>query len=344
MSRLRLPDLSRVAPLPPLPPPTPAGAIRILLSRRQFLKAAGAATVLLCAPWTRVERVWARARGRFFTPTERRTLEALVDTILPSDADPGATDLGVVTYIERFLTAFEERVPRLYAGGPFSNRNPFINYATGTPSRRRPKNALKRFIPPSRLQSLYWRWQLVGTAGLPAAEQAVVAPLDAQLGGPLVGLRDSYRTGLQQLDALSRTRTGKSFLALDAAARADVVYAAGGTFNPGPVPAFPKDARRDDKTFIDLVIQHTLEGAFSVPEYGGNRGGRGWRLIGLEGDSQPLGYALYSRRDDAYRERADHPLSTPDPDEVNGAKPLSAEADLIQRSIVLGASFIPDGC
>ena len=45
-------------------------------------------------------------------------------------------------------------------------------------------------------------------------------------------------------------------------------------------------------------------------------------MLGLEGDSQPLGYALYSRRADAYRERADHPLSTPNPDEI--ARPAAA--------------------
>lgn len=336
MSRLRLPDFSRVAPLPPAaPPPTTATAVRVLLSRRQFLKAATAATALLVLPWTRVERVWARARGRFFTAGERRTLEALVDTILPPDAEPGATDLGVVTYIDRFLFAFEERVPRLYAGGPFSGRNPFINYATGTPSRRRPKNAFKRFIPPTRLQSLYWRWQLVGTSGLSAAEQTLVAPLDAQLGGALIGLQELYRTGLASLDALARTQEGKTFADLDVDGRARVRDKA--------KASFPKDPRRNQNV-IDLVVQHTLEGAFSAPEYGGNRGGRGWRLIGLEGDSQPLGYALYSRRDDAYRPRAGHPLSGPDPDEADGPQPLSAEADLIQRSIVLGASIFPDGC
>ena len=57
-------------------------------------------------------------------------------------------------------------------------------------------------------------------------------------------------------------------------------------------------------------------------------------MLGLEGDSQPLGYALYSRRADDYRERPDLPLSTPNPDEVTGPAPLSAEADQVQQFIV----------
>ena len=339
MSRLRLPNLSFARPAAPPPPPTPAQVVRILLGRRAFLKALGAASVLLLAPWTRVERAWAARRGRFFTKSERRTLEALVDTIIPPDDMPGAAALGAVGYIEGLLTMFDARRPRLYAGGPFSNRNPLIDFATGTPGKKRPKNAMKKFVPPNRLQALYWRWQIVGTIELgkndPAA-RALVEPLDAQLGGaPLVGLRDLYRDGLAQLDTSSREAHGVPFVDLDDAARNQVATAAR--------LSLPVDPRRD-RNFIDLVVQNTVEALFAVPEYGGNRKGGGWALAGIEGDSQPLGYALYSRADDAYHERADHPLSTPNPDELSGPKPLAEISDTIQTVIVAGSSIYPDGC
>jgi hypothetical protein len=336
MSRLRLPNFTFAAPPATPSAPTPARAVRVLLGRREFLKALGATSVLLLAPWTRVERAWAAAKGRFFTKSERATLEALVDTIIPPDDEPGAAELGVVRYVEGLLTAFDERTPRLFAGGPFSNRNPFIDFDTGTPARRRSRNSFKRFVPPNRLQALYWHWQLVGTAGLDAGERALIEPLDAQIGaGPLLGLRDVYRTGLEQLDALSRTEEGAPFLDLDQAARERVREAAR--------VALPNDPRRG-KNFLGLVVQHTMEGMFAAPEYGGNRKLGGWRLSGIEGDSQPLGYALYSKRDDAYHERADHPLSTPNPDEIAGPAPLSPVSNTVQQLIVAGAGIFPDEC
>jgi hypothetical protein len=337
VSRLRLPDFrafASIAPSPP-PPPTPVEAVGLLLSRRQFLKAAGAATVVASLPWQRVERAWAARRGHFFTRTERRTLAPLLESIMPADADPGATKLGVLRYIERTLTAFDYRVPAIYAGGPFSGRRPFIDYDDGTPSKKRPRNDFKRFVEPNRLQSLDFRWQILGTSGLDASERALVAPLDAQRGGPLIGLIEHYRNGLAQLDALSRTEAGAPFYQLDATAQATVRNLAR--------TRFPIDPRRG-MNFIDIVVQHTIEGAFSAPEYGGNRRSLGWKLLRVEGDSQPLGYALYSRATDGFEPRPDQPLSSPNPDEVAAPLPISAEATAIQQLIVATSGIFEGSC
>jgi gluconate 2-dehydrogenase gamma chain len=43
-------------------------------------------------------------------------------------------------------------------------------------------------------------------------------------------------------------------------------------------------------TFTSLLFEHTIEGLYGAPEYGGNRGGSGWREIGFPGDIQPRGY------------------------------------------------------
>lgn len=336
MSRLRLPDLRAFdASRPVPPPPTPVEAVGLLLSRRQFLKAAGAAAVVTGLPWQRVERAWAARRGHYFTRTERRSLEALVDVVLPPDADPGASALGVVRYIDRYLTAFDFRVPLLYAGGPYSGRRPFIDYDDGTPSKKRPRNAFKKFVAPDRLQTLHFRWELFGTAGLDPSERALVAPLDAQRGGALIGLRDHYRNGLAQLDALARTEAGAPFYNLDPSAQATVRDLAR--------RRFPVDPRRG-MNFVDLVVQHTIEGAFAAPEYGGNKRGQGWSLLRVEGDSQPLGYALYSRATDGFNERPEQPLSTPNPDEIAGPRPISAEADQIQQIIVATGGLFEGSC
>jgi len=43
-------------------------------------------------------------------------------------------------------------------------------------------------------------------------------------------------------------------------------------------------------TFLSLLFEHTIEGLYSNPEYGGNRGLAGWKDIRYPGDSQPVGY------------------------------------------------------
>ncbi len=42
--------------------------------------------------------------------------------------------------------------------------------------------------------------------------------------------------------------------------------------------------------FRSLLFEHTAEGLYASPEYGGNRGKSGWRDIRFPGDVQPRGY------------------------------------------------------
>jgi hypothetical protein len=43
-------------------------------------------------------------------------------------------------------------------------------------------------------------------------------------------------------------------------------------------------------SFTQLLFGHTIEGMYSVPEYGGNANLVGWQDILFPGDSQPTGY------------------------------------------------------
>ena len=300
----------------------------ILLGRRQFLRTFALVLGAAAAPWTATRRVWARARGRFFTAHERATLEALVDRIIPPDHDPGAKALGAADYIEQLLTAFDSRPARIFAGGPFSGRAPFADERTGTPSHRRPRDDFRRFIPLSRLEELRWRAELFGAARVPELPAALVA----QRGGPLVGLRDVYRHGLKRVDRIARAAAGAPFVRLSPHVQDRV-------FRRLDAGAFAPDPARGGMTFIDILIRHTLEGCFCAPEYGGNHGGRGWRMLGIEGDDQPLGYSLFARDAGTYRERPGHPVSGPDPDEVgpDGSLrplPLGAAGEGIVNAIV----------
>lgn len=328
MPKLKLPRRTDEV-LPEVPPElrwdaAPASAV-VLLGRREFLKALLVLLAALAAPMTGVRRAYARARGRFFTRDERATLEALCDRIIPPDHDPGAKALGAPEYIEGLLTAFSVRVPRIYAGGPFSGRNPFPNPRTGTPSRRRPRNAFRRFIPLTRVQEIRWRAEIFGSDKVPGADFN-----DAVL-GRLTGLQEVYRKGLARVDqiAVAMARAPFARLATDEQDRVLGLLMRGGAFEPDP--------RRP--SFVDVVTQHTLEGCFSAPEYGGNRRGHGWQMIGLEGDDQPLGYSVFSRAKDGYNERPDHPMSTPNPDELAGGvvtpRPLGADAAQVQANILI---------
>jgi len=43
-------------------------------------------------------------------------------------------------------------------------------------------------------------------------------------------------------------------------------------------------------SFTSLLFEHTIEGLYAAPEYGGNAGLAGWKDIGFPGDVQPRGY------------------------------------------------------
>ena len=330
-----------------LPRPRPVGeelavpaSVAVLLARRDFLKALAVVLGAVAAPATTFRRAWAAARGRFFTRHELATLEALCDRVIPPDADPGAATLGAAVYIERLLTAFDHRIPRIFAGGPFSGRNPFPDDKLGRPSHRRPPNAFAHFIPLTPAKELRWRAELFGSAAVDGAD------FNDALLGPLKGLRDLYRESLAHVDAVARMVAGDDFVAL-APARQDDVFRA---LDAGPAGIrFALDPRRG-ATFLDILITHTLEGCFAAPEYGGNRHLAGWGMIGLEGDDQPLGYSIFSLAADGYVERPDHPMSTPNPDEVDpttGAlrpKPLSPDGARMQASIATLSGAFGETC
>ncbi len=50
-------------------------------------------------------------------------------------------------------------------------------------------------------------------------------------------------------------------------------------------------ATRSVGEFTSLLFEHTIEGLYASPEYGGNRGLAGWKEIGFPGDIQPRGYS-----------------------------------------------------
>jgi hypothetical protein len=255
------------------------------LTRRQFLKATAAGTLLLAGGWSLESCGASPTSIAFFTPHQRDLIDAAAARLLPIGAE-----IGAAGYIERLLTAFEYDPPRIYAGGPFSGRHPYPDNSTGEPSQDFPIDSFERYLPLTRVQEIAWRVRLYGSQNTPGGDYN-----DAVLGATK-GWRDQYQDGLRTLDGTSRQLFGLSFVSVG--------------------PSDQDHALTDtDQSFVGLLFQHTIEAAYAAPEYGGNRELAGWKSSRFDGDSQPLGYSIYDKSTETFHQLTARPLSTPNPDE-----------------------------
>jgi gluconate 2-dehydrogenase subunit 3-like protein len=113
-----------------------------------------------------------------------------------------------------------------------------------------------------------------------AVEIGAVHYIERALAGDYAEFLRDYRKGLRAVDKHARGKSGKRFARLGDAEMDAVLL----DFEAGKVPGF-----RAAGDFFETVRCHVLEGVFGEPEYGGNRGMVGWRLVGFPG--QQLGYA-----------------------------------------------------
>lgn len=124
----------------------------------------------------------------------------------------------------------------------------------------------------------------------PGAREARAAHyIDRALGGALAGAREAYRAGLANLDSHARATKGRAFAQLPEADQDELLGAA----ERNAVPTF---APPGSAAFFNLVLNHTLQGTFGDPYYGGNRNFVGWDLVSYPGvrlavtaDEQRLG-------------------------------------------------------
>jgi hypothetical protein len=109
-----------------------------------------------------------------------------------------------------------------------------------------------RFHRLTALDELAWRTRIEGSLGRPERE----------FNGVVVGLQERYREGLAAL--------GPDFC------------------HCGPDE---QDLRlRSLAPFTQLVYEHSCEGMYGAPEYGGNRDAAAWSGIGFAGDVEPRGW------------------------------------------------------
>ena len=108
-----------------------------------------------------------------------------------------------------------------------------------------------------------------------AAEARAAHYIDRALGGALASSRETYRQGLAAIDALAVSSNGSRFAQLTGADQDELLAALEGT----PCPRFPR--RRGG--VLQPGAEHTLQGTFGDPYYGGNRNFVGWDLLGYPG-------------------------------------------------------------
>lgn len=132
-----------------------------------------------------------------------------------------------------------------------------------------------------------------------AAEAKAARYIDRALGDALAARRSAYAAGLAALETYARGETGNGFAELDPDAQARILS----DLETNVATGFEPDAA----SFFELVREHTLEGTFGDPHYGGNDDFIGWDLIGYPGirlavgpDEQRMDAELEPTRVSAY--------------------------------------------
>jgi gluconate 2-dehydrogenase gamma chain len=136
-------------------------------------------------------------------------------------------------------------------------------------------------------------------SGPGATEARAAHYIDRALAGALASSREAYRAGLAALDAYARSSRGAPFAQLSAADQdlvlTDVETGVATGFGASPT------------AFFNLVRNHTIQGTFCDPYYGGNANFAGWDLIGYPGvrtlvtpDEQRMGGTLKPIHKSAY--------------------------------------------
>src|SRR5262249_48458713 len=99
--------------------------------------------------------------------------------------------------------------------------------------------------------------------------------IDRALGGPLAASRTAYTSGLAALDRYARASHGKPFTEL-APIDQDAVLV---DLETSAATGFTGSSG----AFFALVLNHTHQGTFGDPYYGGNANFVGWDLLGYPG-------------------------------------------------------------
>lgn len=113
--------------------------------------------------------------------------------------------------------------------------------------------------------------QIIPADDFPSASQAgVVTYIDRQLARHYRRHQDTYRQGLRHAEVTSRRRFGRGLAEISGPQQLEIAIA----------------LEKENRSFFDLLVRHTMEGYYGSPRHGGNRDAVSWRMLGL--DEPPL--------------------------------------------------------
>ena len=113
--------------------------------------------------------------------------------------------------------------------------------------------------------------QIIPADDFPGAKEAgVLYYIDGSLAGELRRFRKVYIEGLRLMDKMSRAAHGRLFAQL------------GWDEQTALLRKLEADRGKGGE-FFGLIRQHTMEGYYGDPKYGGNRDRVSWKMIGFRG-------------------------------------------------------------
>ena len=256
-----------------------------MLTRRRFFAATGATAVGAAVAGCTDEGTGGGVSGpastetsapvdrarRYFTPQEAAAVEAATARILPGTPDdPGAREAEVVVYIDALLASGGWGNEPVYRMGPFPAPDeaeaPGGDVRFGDDDSEEDEAEQGGGSPDFGTSSHGVVRRPIGSFDR-YGEQSILTPPEV------------YRTGIASMNAHARQRFGSSFADL-APAEQDAVLV---DMEDGNATTFDAPSGED---FFVLLRQHTIEGMFSDPMYGGNRDMVGWKLVGWPGSQR----------------------------------------------------------
>ena len=328
----------------------------VRLTRRQFIAAtagtaAGAAIPEAVMKWAgQMALATADQPGFFLNASRMATCAAVCARLVPTGSDPstdpGANEAHAAIFIDRFLASFQELPesvatnPDVWMQGRFSGRNPYPNNSDGEPSPTYPPDDMlnsagqMQLLSLSGAQALVWKALLYGEVALKQAPSSTWASQVASGTIPGFvpgGLRKLYADGLDAFNTWSQQLTMQPFHTASSTEQDLMLAVAGNVVVDaiGPnLPKLPVAPPPAAEALFPTLLKDTFAACYGLPEYRGLHSNPLWKMIGFDGDTQPLGNSIYGEDlpgdndgfgDGVYDIRGGYreyrPVSYPDPDD-----------------------------